>query len=59
VDAAENITVSGAAKKEVKADDIKVHVQSVGKNRDGVAEAYDEIFPAGYVLGMSDVVKEY
>lgn len=57
VDAAESITVSGAAKKEVKADDIKVHVQSVGKNRDGMAEAYDEIFPAGYVLGMSDVVK--
>ena len=56
-DAAENIVVSGAARKEVKEADIKVHVKAVGKCRDSAAEVYDETFPAGYVLGMSDVVK--
>ena len=56
-DAAENIVVSGAARKEVKEADIKVHVKAVGKCRDSAAGVYDETFPAGYVLGMSDVVK--
>ncbi|MBD5469718.1 MAG: hypothetical protein HDR19_00975 [Lachnospiraceae bacterium] len=58
VDAAENVIVSGAAKKEVKATDIKVHVKAVGKSRGSVAKSYDEVFSAGYVLGMSDVVKD-
>lgn len=56
-DAAKNIIVSGAAKKEVKAADIKVHVMAVGKNRGSVAGSCDELFPVGYVLGMSDVVR--
>ncbi len=58
VDAAENIIVSGAAKnREIKTADIKVHVQSVVKKQGSVAEAYDELFQAGYVLGMNDVVR--
>lgn len=56
-DATKNIIVSGAAKKEVKAADLKVHITAVGKRQRSMAEIYDETFSAGYVYGMSDIVK--
>lgn len=57
-DSTKNIIVSGAAKKEVKTADLKVHITAVGKRQRSASEAYDEIFSPGYVLGMSDIVKK-
>lgn len=57
-DVSKNVIVSGAAKKEVKTDDITVHVSAVGMNQRKAAEVFDKIFTADYVLGMSDVVNK-
>lgn len=58
LDTTQDILVSGAAKKSVNAEDIKVHVTALAKNKAQNAATYDEVFQAGYVMGMSDVVKE-
>lgn len=58
LDAACNLIASGAPCETVDEKKIKVRVTAVSKGKMRAAAAFEETFPAEYVLGMSDVVNQ-